>query len=383
MSTGLAPGEGKKEQYSLRSGLVKEYASERYYRQNAQLQRWQAEHQQHEAVEKALADVSKFSYEPENYVRFLVKEPFREPPRQEFQSLLPERLLAAERRYRQPILVRWGLMVALILCVAVFPSWITIALATVMLAAVGYLQFKLIRERQHVLAKIEKDTRLEIEAKTREQEEAIALQRKLHDDAEEERIDFYVRLLNGEMAAVVMTIDEYLPKLSLPFPVDVDIDLFGNIMQVRVWLPGKALIPPERTSLSETGKIQYESKEALEINKQYAELSAAVLMQVGTILFARIPTLGKIYLSGMSRDGDKKECLITLKIDRAQVERAAQSSTALVALQTLSAIYVCDEYLKLLPVDPIAPEEWMDVSARQIRNLQVKIYQRLALGSRK
>ena len=121
MSTGLASGEGKKEQYSLRSGLVKEYASERYYRQNAQLQRWQAEHQQHEAVEKALADVSKFSYEPENYVRFLVKEPFREPPRQEFQSLLPERLLAAERRYRQPILVRWGLMVALILCVAVFP----------------------------------------------------------------------------------------------------------------------------------------------------------------------------------------------------------------------------------------------------------------------
>jgi hypothetical protein len=383
LSAGLEPGTGKKKQYSLRSGLVKEYASERYYRQNAQLQRWQAEHQQHEAVEKALADVSKFSYEPENYVRFLVKEPFQEPPRQEFQSLLPERLLAAERRYRQPILIRWGLMAALILCVAVFPNLVTVAVAAALLAVAGYLQYKLIRERQFVLAKIEKDTRLEIDAKTREQEEAIALQRKLHADSEEERIDFYVRLLNGEMAAMVMTIDEYLPKLSLPFPVDVDIDLFGNIMQVRVWLPGKALIPAERTSLSETGKIQYESKEALEINKQYAELCAALLMQVGTILFARIPTLGKIYLSGMSRDGDKKECLITLKMDRAQLERAAQSSTALVAMQTLSAIYVCDEYLKLLPVDPITPEEWTDVSARQIRNLQVKIYQRLVLGSRK
>lgn len=383
MSAGLEPGTGKKEQYSLRSGLVKEYASERYYRQNAQLQRWQAEHQQHEAVEKALADVSKFSYEPENYIRFLVKEPFREPPRQEFQSLLPERLLTAERRYRQPILIRWGLMAALILCVAVFPNLITVALAALLLAAAGYLQYKLIRERQFVLAKIERDTRLEIETRTREQEETIALQRKLHDDAEEERIDFYVRLLNGELAAMVMTIDEYLPKLSLPFPVDADVDLFGNIMRVRVWLPGKALIPAERTSLSEAGKIQYESKDALEINKQYAELCAAVLMQVGTILFARVPSLGKLYLSGMSRDGEKKECLMTLKMDRVQLERAAQSSTALVAMQTLSAIYVCDEYLKLLPVDPITPEEWTDVSARQIRNLQVKIYQRLVPGTRK
>ena len=264
--------ETKKEQYSLRSGLVKEYASERYYRQNVQVQRWLSEHQQHEAVEKALADVSKFSYDPEDYVRFLVKEPFREPPRLEFQSLLPERLLAAERRYRQPIMIRWGLMVALILCVAFFPYMVTIALASVMLAAVGYLQYKLIRERQYILAKIERDTRLEIEEKARAQEEAITLQRKLHDEAEEERIEFYVRLLNGELSAVVMTIDEFLPKLALPFPLDVNMDLFGNVILVRVWFPSKAIIPAERTSLAESGKIQYEKKESPEINKQYAEL---------------------------------------------------------------------------------------------------------------
>ena len=382
MSKSVSSGEAKKEQYALRSGLVKEYASERYYRQNVQMQRWLSEHQQQEAVEKALADVSKFSYDPEDYVRFLVKEPFREPPRLEFRSLLPERLLAAERRYRQPIMIRWGFMVAAILCVAFFPYLITIILALVLLAAVGYLQYKLIRERQYVLAKIERDTRLEIETKTREQEEAIALQRKLHDEAEEERIEFYVRLLNGEMSAVVMTIDEFLPKLALPFPLDVNMDLFGNVILVRVWFPSKAIIPAERTSLAESGKIQYEKKESPEINKQYAELCAATLMQVGTLLFGRIPTLGKLYCNGMSREGDKKECLMALKVERAQLERVAHSSTALVALQGLGAVYVCDEYLKLLPVDPISPEEWVELEIKQIRNLQVKIYQWVVPGMR-
>ena len=382
MSQSDSSGEAKKEQYSLRSGLVKEYASERYYRQNVQMQRWLSEHQQHEALEKVLADVSKFSYDPEDYVRFLVKEPFREPPRIEFKSLLPERLLAAERRYRQPIMIRWGLMVALILCVAFFPYLITIVLASVLLATVGYLQYKLIRERQYILAKIERDTRTEIENKTREQEEAIALHRKLHDEAEEERIEFYVRLLNGEMSAVVMTIDEFLPKLPLPFPLDVNMDLFSNVILMKVWFPSKAIVPAERTSLTESGKIQYDKKESPEINKQYAELCAATLMQVGALLFGRIPTLTKIYCNGMSRDGDKKECLIALKMERAQLERVANSSTALVALQGLGAVYVCDEYLKLLPVEPISPEEWVDVEIKQIRNLQVKIYQWVVPGTR-
>ena len=62
MTKNALSGEMKRDQYSLRSGLVKEYSSDRYYRQNFQLQRWQAEHQQHEAVEKALArGLPKFS----------------------------------------------------------------------------------------------------------------------------------------------------------------------------------------------------------------------------------------------------------------------------------------------------------------------------------
>lgn len=73
---------------------------------------------------------------------------------------------------------------------------------------------------------------------------------------------------------------------------------------------------------------------------------------------------------------------MALKMERTQLERVAHSSTALVALQGLGAVYVCDEYLKLLPVDPISPEEWAELEIQQIRNLQVKIYQWVVPGIR-
>jgi hypothetical protein len=275
------------------------------------------------------------------------------------------------------------IMVATILSVALFPYIPTIVLAIILLGSVGFSQYTTIRERQRTLAKIEKETRLEIEAKTRAQEEAIERQRRIHEEAEEERIEFYIRLLNGDLSSVIMTIDEYMPRVVVPFPLDVDADLIGNIVQLKVWLPAKAIIPAERTSLTaESGKIQYDKKEFIEINKQYAELCAAILMQIGTVLFSKVPSVISAYLHGMSREGVEHECLMTLKMDRAQLEKAAHSATALVALQGLSAVYLCDEFLKLLPVKPLFPEEWANIEPRQIRNLQIKIYQRIIPGMR-
>jgi len=167
----------------------------------------------------------------------------------------------------------------------VFPYTSTIILALALLGIVGYSQYSTIRERLRVIDKIERETRLEIEAKTRDQEEAIERQRQIHEEAEAERIEFYVRLLNGDLSAVVMTIDEYLPRLALPFPLDVDVDMLGNIVQLKVWLPARTIIPQERTALTESGKIQYDKKESIEINKQYAELCAAILMRCSRHLY--------------------------------------------------------------------------------------------------
>ena len=174
MARNPAPGEPQKQKYSLRSGLVKEYSEDRYFRQNDQRDRWLAEHQHHEAVEKSLADVSKFSYEPEDYVSYLVKEPFIEPARTDFSHLLPERMKEAEQRYHRPINIRWIFMAALIVSVAIFPSFVTLAVVAIMLAIVGFGQFKILQERQTVLERTEERTRQEIDAKTKAQEETIA-----------------------------------------------------------------------------------------------------------------------------------------------------------------------------------------------------------------
>lgn len=134
--------------------------------------------------------------------------------------------------------------------------------------------------------------------------------------------------------------------------------------------------------MTESGKIQYDKKESIEINKQYAELCAAILMRVGSLIFSKVPSMTKACIQGISREGARNECLMTFKMDRTQLEKVAHSSPALVAMQALSAIYVCDEFLKLLPVESLVPEEWTGIELRQIRNLQIKIYQRIVPGLR-
>lgn len=151
--------EGKKDQFAIRSGVAKEYSGERYSRQQDQRERWLAEHQHNEAVEKAIAAVSRFSYDPEDYVPFLVKEPFREPPRKEFQYLLPERILATEQKFRRPILKQWGMMAAVIVGVALFPHWISLVIGGTLLGGIGYLQYNTLQDRQRILARTEENTR--------------------------------------------------------------------------------------------------------------------------------------------------------------------------------------------------------------------------------
>jgi len=368
------PGGPQKKPYSVRSGVVKEYAEDRYYRQNEQRDRWLLEHQHHEAIEKALSDVSKFTYEPEDYVSYLVKEPFIEPPRSDFSRFLPERMLEAEKRFRRPITLRWIFMAALIVSLAILPSLATLAVVVVVLAVIGFGQFKIIQERQRVLERTEGQTRQEIDLKTREQEEAIAAKRRAHEQAETERVEFYVRLLNGEESAMIVVLDRVFPRISLPFPMDVDIDIFGGSLLIRAWLPEKSVIPHERTSLTDAGRIQYEKKESTEINKQYAELCAAILMQISTNLYAKLPNVEKVYVWGMIKESDRDACIISLQLSRLLIEKVANASTALVALKGLSGVYSCDEFLKMMPVEVSAPPEFAGVEQRKIRSLHVKLF---------
>lgn len=382
LSKNAVSGKSPEEQYSLHSGLVREYAEDRYHRQSDQRARWLAEHQHHEAMEKALADVSKFNYEPVNYPQQLVKEPFLEPERSDFKPLLPERLLAAEQRYRRPILIQWSLMVACLLSAVFFPYLVTVVLAALLLAVLAFLQYSTLRERKRVLAETERDTRLEIEKMMQQQEEEIQEKRRVHDAEEEERLEFYLRLMKGDATAILETLEEYLPEAAVPFPMDVSIELYGGALLVRAWLPPQELLPSERTSLAESGKIQYYKKSSTEINKQYAELCAAILMQVATTIFSKIPTLEVSYFWGMRKDANKDECVMSMWVDRTRLASVFRYPTALGALQGLSSVYKCDENLKLLPVEPVVPDEWAAVDRKWIQTVQIKIYKWILPGMR-
>lgn len=374
--------EGKKDQFAIRSGVAKEYSGERYSRQQDQRERWLAEHQHNEAVEKAIAAVSRFSYDPEDYVPFLVKEPFREPPRKEFQYLLPERILATEQKFRRPILKQWGMMAAVIVGVALFPHWISLVIGGTLLGGIGYLQYNTLQDRQRILARTEENTRQEIEELSRQQEAEIEELRKQHEQAEEERIDFYVRLMNADESVVILVLDEFLAELPLPFPLDLDVNLHRRVFQLKAWLPAKTIIPSERSSLAESGKIQYEKKDSLEINRQYAELCAAILMQAVSVVFSKLPMVDRVYASGIHKGSKHDECLISLQMDRSQMEKVQRASTALLAVQTVSGVYECDEFLKLMPVEPILPEGWGVLDPREIRGLRIQISRRAIPGLR-
>lgn len=382
VKSGVGSGEGKKEQFAIRSGVAKEYGGERYSRQQDQRERWLAEHQHNESVENALAAVSRFSYDPEDYVPFLVKEPFRDPPRKEFQYLLPERILATEQKFRRPILRQWGLMVAVIVGVALFPHWISLIAGGALLGGLGFLHHKTLQDRKRILSRLEETTRQEIEELSRKQEEEIEELRKQHDQDEEERIDFYVRLMNADESVVILVVDEFLSELPLPFPLDIDVSLHGRVFQLKIWLPSKAIIPAERSSLLESGKLQYDKKESVEINRQYGELCAALLMQAVSTLFSKIPSVDRIYASGVHKGSKQDECLISMQMDRSQMERVQRASTALLAIQTVSGVYECDEFLKLMPVEPILPEGWEELEPREIRCVRIQISKRAIPGLR-
>jgi hypothetical protein len=84
----------------------------------------------------------------------------------------------------------------------------------------------------------------------------------------------------------------------------------------------------------------------------------------------------------MNKDAKQDECLMTMQLDRSKLEKVQRSSTALLALQGLAAVYECDEFLKLMPVERLQPEEWADLDIKSIRTLRVKIFKWAVPGMR-
>jgi len=369
-------GDGKKPVLAaVRSRLIKGQGEDSFFKPADQKLRWLAEHKRNEALEKALSDVGKFIYEPAEYGEFILQKPFEPPPRTDFSPLLTNRLRQIEEQYNKQLKYRWVGMVAPFAGFAVFPGAISFVIAALLGAGVGASQYALIEQKKKLLASTEEATRHEVKMLELAEDAQNETAKKAHEEAENVRSDYHLRLLSGDTSAMLVKLDEVLPKIRLPFPISMDIDIYLGIILLCVWLPPKTTIPQERSRFNSDDQLIYEKKDSVEINRQYVDLTAGVVMQVIATVFSYLPNFSRACVRGMTSEYEREDCLWDVTLDRPALLSVENRSSALSALQGLSAKYSSDEFLKLMPVQVYPPKEWEHVETRELRSLHVKVIQ--------
>ena len=98
-------------------------------------------------------------------------------------------------------------------------------------------------------------------------------------------------------------------------------------------------------------------------------------MQVIATVFSYLPNFSRACVRGMTSEYEREDCLWDVTLDRPALLSVENRSSALSALQGLSAKYSSDEFLKLMPVQVYPPKEWEHVETRELRSLHVKVIQ--------
>lgn len=352
---------------------IQVYVEKNYFRHVDQLDRWRQEYEQKQAVEKRLTDLSRLSYDPVDYEPQLEPIPFEERPVPSFDYLLDEAVIAAESKFFVPIGVHIVLMLILVVILFVSSNAIALRLSGTLGIGVVVSLFLTFRRRRNVIETTEQNVKEEIERRRQHEIEVIQAKKTEHDKKENERVESVRNLLDGDTGSIMLRLDTVLQAMDLPFPATVDIDLYGGVPLITVWLPPKTIIPPQNCELLDTGRVSYTEKEQRTINKQYVELSCSLLVKIASVIYENIPSFDKGYLRGMTSSGLNNECLVTVAFDRDILVSATSAFNGLAAVGMMQGKYKCDKVLNLLPVDTKNPEEWGDVAPQMVHSLHIKI----------
>ena len=57
-----------------------------------------------------------------------------------------------------------------------------------------------------------------------------------NNEAERKRVQNINKLLKGDTEMVIARLDEVIPKIGLPFPVEVNFEIYNNTMLIYLWL---------------------------------------------------------------------------------------------------------------------------------------------------
>jgi len=346
-----------------------------YVRHAVQEERWKHEHEYNLALEGQLASLSKLSYEPVDYQPLLERQAFVERSIPNFDHLPVEAKRKVEESFITPLATKGGGLVVGVIAMLLSNSNALFLGATfvvnVFLAISIYLTAQ---DRQKAINMAVANAELEGERRRTAIEQQIEAERAEHDKKEDERIGAIERLLAGERSAILARLDEVLSKMIMPSPIELNIDILNNILLVRVWLPDKVVIPTHISSLSSAGRVRYEQKEPRQINKQYIELCAAIVMQVIACIYENIPSIDKSYFQGFIKGDTQDECVIDLVVDRDMVQTICRSNSGLAAIRAAEGSLTCDTNLVIEPVKPSVPDGWSDDKLQLIHALKVRIY---------
>lgn len=346
-----------------------------YIRHAVQEERWKHEHEYNLALEEQLAGLSRLSYQPVDYQPLLERQVFVERSIPNFDHLPVEAKLKVEESFIMPLATKGGGLVVGVIAMLLSNSNALFLGATfvvnVFLAVSIYLTAQ---DRQKAINRAVAEAEDEAQRRRTAIVQQIEAEKAEHDKKEDERIGGVERLLAGERSAILARLDDVLSKMVMPSPIELNIDILNNTLLVRIWLPNKIVIPTHISSLSSSGRVRYEQKEPRQINKQYIEVCAAIVMQVISCIYENIPSIDKSYFQGFSKGDTQDDCLIDMIVDRNIVATICRSNSGLAAVRAADGSLICDTNLVMEPVKPSIPEGWSDDKIQLIHGLTIRIY---------
>ncbi len=343
-----------------------------------QAERWKHEYEHCKAVEGKLAAVSELSYEPIDFESQLIRTPWQEREIPNYDYLVDDAKMAVEKKYFLPIAQRIGL-IALSLIILIIGG-IGLSATIVLIAgtggaAVGVSLYFVKKFKEEEMLKTTAEAQAESERRYTQEKMMADEARQQHENSENERIAAVEKLLEGDLPSIVLRLDVVLPQIVLPFPVEVNIDLFNNVPLVKVWLPSKLVIPKRTCELLPSGRLKYEDKDIRNINKQYLELCSSALMRIMAVIYANIPVFDQGYICGMSKEGGAySDCLINVSLNRDILMQACKAANGLAAIQTAKAQLEYDTNLNLKAIEEKTPEEWGEIDQSAVRSIHLKIF---------
>lgn len=348
---------------------------EHRFRYVDQEERWRQEYKHRQTVENSLAVLSKLHYEPVDYAAMMVRTPWKERPLTDFSFLLTEAREQVEKEYFFQVAKRIAFLIVLIVALVIGANAAVLWITGVLGVAVAVSLYFVMQDKRAALEKAMKEAQEEMEKRGAAERSANEKAKAAHEQREEERVAEIEQLLDGDLSAVILKIDAVVSKIPLPFLLDVDIEIYQNIPRVRVWLPNRSIIPHTICEMLPSGRLKYTEKELLEINRQYLELCASLLVKVMSEIYAHVPSFDKGYICGISKEDLQNHCIMGGSLEREELAAACEAGSGLAAVQVLHMTFESDTNLKLLPIEQADPPEWEEVDRKDIRCINIKISQ--------